>query len=819
MNRLSAHVLQRLRSGVPLSFLLILAAGTTGDSTSTPVADSFGYRLPRSFSVGTTARLIAHADLNGDGKEDLVVAGQNQHMRERAIEILEGNGDGTFREGITIELQNPTAAMVVADVNGDGKPDLILLHPGVTVLLNTTPSPGAPVSFGSEQSLVGGFGPAVAAADLNGDGKAEVLLGTTPMRHASVGQGTLRVVSAPTFTDANHHTGSAPAIDIPIPGVPVSIAVSDLDGDGKPDVAIAFTGSLHARRGGVVVLLNRTQNSTTPIQFADPIVVNFDHAVDFAGSADLNGDSRNDIFVAWCSGGDELCGAVSLLNKATPQGGIEFVRRSVPLTIRRASNWVLRDINHDGKADLLFLSQQQGVAFPAEAPGEVVVAFGRGDGTFAPPRTFSAPTADTLSFAVADFNNDGLYDLAILDAASAEVPKVSILLGRKDYGFGAPESLISGFIPTSLIPFFDRGKTAGFILTNSTSYGHGSSSPPAATAKIFAGRSLGPPFSPLATITGIPQGALAVGDLNGDGHAEMVVVTASDILVYRLEGKLRRRPAQAARIPQSPNRFVSAPQRVVLQDVNGDGKPDLIVGNGYEPNLRIYMNTGTDTFSFAPPVIVPWCPKGSPPIIMKGFVSLSIELASADMNGDGKPDLVASGYCGLNVMLNRTHEGGPITFDQPVPVPVSDPTQQLRHSSVAFLLTDVNRDGKNDLIVVRNNYTNTGETSALDVLLNETTSTPAFRLAQHLEIGKHVTSIASGDFNRDGWPDFAVVDATEGTLTFLLNQGQGKSDEMFRLHSSFRVMPNPQQILLIDGPSGGLPKLVLRNNDSAAIIQ
>jgi hypothetical protein len=135
------------------------------------------------------------------------------------------------------------------------------------------------------------------------------------------------------------------------------------------------------------------------------------------------------------------------------------------------------------------------------------------------------------------------------------------------------------------------------------------------------------------------------------------------------------------------------------------------------------------------------------------------------------------------------------------------------------LLTDVNRDGKNDLIVVRNNYANTGETSALDVLLNETTSTPAFRLAQHLEIGKHVTSVASGDFNHDGWPDFAVVDATDGALTFILNQGQRKSEEMFGLHSSFRVMPNLQQILLIDAASGGLPTLVLRSNDSAAIIQ
>jgi hypothetical protein len=57
---------------------------------------SFCYQLPMSFPVGTTARLVAHADLNGDGKEDLIFAGQSAHERQRGVEILEGNGDGTF---------------------------------------------------------------------------------------------------------------------------------------------------------------------------------------------------------------------------------------------------------------------------------------------------------------------------------------------------------------------------------------------------------------------------------------------------------------------------------------------------------------------------------------------------------------------------------------------------------------------------------------------------------------------------------------------------------------------------------------------------
>jgi len=795
-----------------VALLLVGSAGHPPDTSQ--VADSLGYHLPRSFPVGATARLIAHADLNGDGKEDLILAGQTARMQERGLQILEGNGDGTFREGVTIDLQNPTRAIAVADVNGDGKPDLILLHPGVGILLNTTPYPGAPVSFGSEQSLVGGFGPALAASDLNGDGKAEVLLGTMPTRDASDEQGTLRIASAPVFVDANHHSGSATTIDIPIPGVPVSIAVADFDGDGKPDVAVGFTGPLHERRGGVAVLLNRTESSTTPIHFADPILVQFDHAVDFVAAVDLNGDGRNDVFAAWCSGGDEPCGAVSLLNKPSPDGGIGFATQNITLAVRRASNWILQDINHDGKPDLLFLSRQQGVTLPAQAPGEIVVALGLGDGRFAPPRTFSAPTADSLSMVLADFNRDGLFDLAILDAASPEGSRISLLLGWKDYGFSAPESLISGFVPTALIPFSDHGKTTGFILTNTVAR-PASSSKAAHIAKIFNAKSLAAPYSPLSTVTGIPDGAIAVGDLNADGRTEMVLITSSDIQVYILEGKARNHPAQAARVLQSSNRF-PARQRAILQDLNGDGKPDLIVGNGYDSSLEIYLNTSAGTFSFAPPVTVPWCPKGSAPIIMKGFVSLSIELATADITGGGKPDLVASGYCGLNVILNRTPDHGSIAFDPPVPL--SDPKQQSPWRFGVFALSDINRDGKADVIVVENNYTSAGETSALDVFVNETTATPTFRRAQHIPVGKRLTGLGTGDFNQDGWPDIAAIDA-DGTLTFFLNDGQWKSKGAFVVHSSFTVMPNPQQLLVIDRPGGGLPELLLRNQDSAAIVQ
>jgi hypothetical protein len=807
---------RRCTNACALVAVLILTGYSARDTRAVP---SFGYQLPLSFPVGPTARLVAHADLNGDGKEDLVFAGQSAHERERGVEILEGNGDGTFRKGVTIDLQTPTAAIAVADVNGDGKPDLILLHPGVTVLLNTTPYSGAPVSFGSEQSLMGGFGPALAAADLNGDGKAEVLVGTTPSRDARDETGTLRIATAPAFIDASHHAGTAPLVEIPIPGVPVSIAIGDFDGDAKPDVAVGFRGQGRERRGGVVVLLNRTESASTPIRFADPIVVQFDHAVNFVAAGDLNGDGRNDIFAAWCSSGTEQCGAVSLMSSPGAEGAIRFTSQSVSLGVDRAANWILQDVNHDGKPELLFLNRLSGVAVHYGAPAEIVVALGLGNGKFAPPRTFSAPTLNSLGMVLADFNRDGHADLAVLDAASAESGRIRVLLGQQGGGFHGPESLITGFAPAAVIPVSEHGRTAGFVVTGIPQNGLASSASKAGrTAEVFAGESLNPPYAPLYTVSGVPDGAIAVGDLNGDGRTEMVVVTASGIEVYALEGKSRNHPIQAAKFPATGNRFGAAvPQRAILQDVNGDGKPDLIVGNGYDRSLQVYINTGAKAFSFANPVQVPWCPRSVPPPIMKGFVSLSLELATADINGDGKPDLVVNGYCGLTVMLNRMREHGDVTFD--VPVPVVDVTgQPLRPQGVT--LADVNRDGKIDLIVTENNYSaNGGESSAVDVFLNQTTSSPTFRLAQQLTIGKRVPSVVAADFDQDGWPDLAIVDAVDGTLTFFLNDGQWKSKGGFAMHSSFTVMPGPQQLLVIDTPGGGLPRLLLRNKDLAAIVQ
>src|ERR1700683_5627380 len=89
-------IVKRSVNAGALAVVLSLTGYSAEDSRAVP---SFDYQLPLSFPVSATARLIAHADLNGDGKEDLILAGASAGMRERGLQILEGNGDGTFCAG------------------------------------------------------------------------------------------------------------------------------------------------------------------------------------------------------------------------------------------------------------------------------------------------------------------------------------------------------------------------------------------------------------------------------------------------------------------------------------------------------------------------------------------------------------------------------------------------------------------------------------------------------------------------------------------------------------------------------------------------
>ncbi len=194
---------------------------------------------------GTEAASLAVADVNGDGQPDLVVANAGSD----SVGVLLGNGDGTFKKAVTYPAGVFSVSVAVADVNGDGKPDVVVTNNqnngSVGILLGNGDGTFASiVNYAS-----GGFGPqSVAVADLDGDGKLDVLVSNSGSNNVGVllgnGDGTFQI-------PLTYSTGGS---------TPLSVAIADLNGDGKPDIAVVNLGS-----DTIGVLLQNTgiQNPTS----------------------------------------------------------------------------------------------------------------------------------------------------------------------------------------------------------------------------------------------------------------------------------------------------------------------------------------------------------------------------------------------------------------------------------------------------------------------------------------------------------------------------------------------------------------------------
>ena len=201
---------------------------------------------------------MAVADVNGDGKADMVVAAVELNSGNGLVDVLLGNGDGTFRPaGGQSSGGRQTASVAVADVNGDGKPDILVANFCTTGPTCTDPSGVVGVLLGNGdgtfQPVVtygsgGGFSLSIAVADVNGDGKPDVLVANESTSGVSVllgnGDGTFK--SAVTC-DAGLNWAR-------------SVQVADLNGDGKPDLAFTaydYTGVIGVLLGNGDGTFNR----------------------------------------------------------------------------------------------------------------------------------------------------------------------------------------------------------------------------------------------------------------------------------------------------------------------------------------------------------------------------------------------------------------------------------------------------------------------------------------------------------------------------------------------------------------------------------
>jgi len=382
---------------------------------------------------------VAIADVNGDGKPDLVVANQNQSRNNPpgSISVMLGKGDGTFRAAVNYASGGQGAYSIsVGDFNGDGKLDLVVANGcagsdcstgGVGVLLgkgNGTFKKAVVYKSGAASV----FGSRVAVGDLNGDGKLDLAVATTG---SGCGNGCPKGLVGVLLGNGNgtfkkaktYSTGGFDAIGW--------VAIADVNADQKPDLVVAnycaTECSYPPSQGSVGVLLGKG-NGTFQTVKTYPSGGNGTVSV---AVADLNKDGKPDILVASC--GPLACGPGSpggnvgvLMGKGngTFKPVVNYPAENSPFNVAAA------DVNGDGTLDIVV--SNWGSPNGGSNDGAVTVLVGKVNGTFRPAQTFPSGGAETPSVAVADVNRDGRLDIVLacvantLDQSSTGV--VSVLI-------------------------------------------------------------------------------------------------------------------------------------------------------------------------------------------------------------------------------------------------------------------------------------------------------------------------------------------------------------------------------------------------------
>jgi hypothetical protein len=378
---------------------------------------------------------VAVADVNGDGKPDLLVVNCDpvgsdncgNDIRHGLVGVLLGNGDGTFQQAVTYDPGGFEAwSVAVADVNGDGKPDLVVANlctsssnctiGKVGVLLGNGDGTFQPVvAYHSGGSTAW----SVAVADVNGDGKPDLVVANLCGTSSDCTTGNVGVLLG-----KGDGTFRAAVIYDPGGARPVSIAVADVNGDGKPDLLVADWNAAYYNTSAVGVLLGNGDGTFQPaILNYDP----FGTAPQSLAVADVNGDGNPDLLWVNLYSSDNLCGSSDGYSLVTvrlgkgdgtfPEGGFYCSGGVETFSIAVA------DVNGDGKPDLMLANAC--LTEECSTDGVVSVLAGNGDGTFQPAAVFDSGNG-AHSVTVADVNGDENPDLLVVNAATAGVVGVML---------------------------------------------------------------------------------------------------------------------------------------------------------------------------------------------------------------------------------------------------------------------------------------------------------------------------------------------------------------------------------------------------------
>jgi hypothetical protein len=377
-----AHALRAYFPGNPN----LASASSSIQPLVASAAPSATFAASVAYTVGANPFGMAVGDFNLDGWPDLAMANDDTASGSKdSVSVLLNKGNGIFAAARNYKVDTGTTAVAVADFNGDGMPDLVVLS-STSQRLTVLQGNGSGTFTVGTQHFSAGNGPVrLAVADFDGDGKIDVVVVNKRSNNVSVllGNGNLTFQNA-----ANYPVGTSP----------YAAAVGDFNRDGIPDLAVSNAGS-----NNVTILLGKGDGTFQPgVSYA------VGAAPAYLAIADFNGDRKQDLVVANTNSSNL---SVMLGNgDGTFQAAVNYAASGGPIGIAAV------DVNGDGNLDLVTSGY---------SANKLIVLQGNGNGTFQAQVSYplgSKPTA----LAAADFNGDSRTDIAV---ANSGANSVSVLLG------------------------------------------------------------------------------------------------------------------------------------------------------------------------------------------------------------------------------------------------------------------------------------------------------------------------------------------------------------------------------------------------------
>jgi hypothetical protein len=698
------------------------------------------------YALGTAPVAVVAGDFTGDGVLDLATA----NFLSDDVSVLLGRGNGTFQPAVRYEAGSNPLAVVAGDFNGDGRTDLATADStagAVALLFGRGDGTFAP----PVQRPVAAYPGALVGDDINNDGRTDLAVVTQFAGDVSIlqGLGDGSFVSPDTISNEIHAT--------PL--------VADLNGDGTPDVAVV-------NRAGEILL--RYGRPDAPGTFDPPVV--------------LNPDPRfavRDLALVRTGGGPVLA-TLDVRDSA-----LSFYSRRPDGTFRRTAgptvpgllpvHLTAGDLNGDGRDDLVAA---------ATGTNQVFAYLQRADGGFGPTPDYQAGVGiDPSAITLADVDGDGRTDIVVTNQLSGDV---SILLNDParpfgselrfragvglywvDQGDGGPVVRSSQGSAGVVAGPFTGEQSTDLVVTNSG----------ANSFSLLRGTGLGGFLNPQAVqtfATGVRPTGVVAGDFNHDGNLDLAILNegSQDISVFLGDGRGGFTETTVTGPDGRPVRLSAgnAPTGLALADVNGDGTPDLLVGNQFGDVLALLGN-GDGTFR-------PY-----------ERTDRHVALAVADLNGDGRQDFIFADAGLDRVTVQYPQPGQTFTQDR------SDGV--LAPGAVA--VADLNGDGIPDLVVANSGANN--------VLVYLGMGNGQLGLARSFFAGTNPAGITVKDLNGDGIPDLVVANEGSNDVSLLLGQGRGP-DWTLAPGPRLKAGAGPVSTTVADVTANGIPDILVANSQS-----